>query len=79
MVQARTHQFIYFQHIPSDWKSDPLDRAGAEGDPTKATQVFCFFGVALRTRYKRDLHRQPRVTTPKNVDYGKYITRNVTI
>jgi len=36
------------------------------------------FGVALRYRYKRDLHNQPRVTPPQNVDYGKHITGNVT-
>ena len=58
-----------------DWKSDLLDRAGALGDPPKAPLLF--WG-ALRYRYKRDLHIQPRVTPPKNVEYGKYIARNVT-
>ena len=57
-------QCRYFQNIPMDWKSDPLDRAG--GPSPKATpQMPCrdfFFGVALLHRYKGDLHKEPSVT-----------------
>ena len=37
-----------------DWESDPLDGAGAEGDPPKASQGFVFWGRAalpLPTRF----------------------------
>ena len=45
---------ICFQNIPMDWKSDPLDWAGAECDPRKALQGFRFWGsvtLPLRTRF----------------------------
>ena len=42
-----------------------------------------FFGIALRYRYKRDLHKRSRVTPPQGCClyemYGTYITRNATI
>jgi hypothetical protein len=74
-ISSTLKQCVSFQNIRTDWKSDPLDRAGAEGHPPKAPQVF-FLGGSVRYRYKRDLRKQTRVTPPKNVDYGKYITHN---
>ena len=54
----------YFQNIAMDWKSDPLDLAG--GPLPKATpqtsRTDLFFGVALRYRHKRELHKESRVT-----------------
>ena len=68
----------YFQNVPIDWKSDPLDRAGGlspKATPLKALQDFVL-GVALRYRYKRDLHREPPVTdTHVTSRYVRNVTR----
>ena len=51
-----------FSKNPMGWKSDPLDRAGGpspKATPQKPRRDF-LFGVALRYRYKRDLHKGPQ-------------------
>ena len=56
---SQTPSTRYFQNVPMDWKSDPLDQGG--GPSPKAPQVW-FLWVALHYRYKRDLHKESRIT-----------------
>ena len=50
-----------FQKYPVDQPENPVDRAGGPVLPN-ARRGFCF-GIALRYRYKRYFHKEPRVTT----------------
>ena len=68
-------QRMYFQNILMDWKSDPLDRAGAEGR-RRSPAGNCFWGsvtLPLQTR------RTPTTTVrfaPQIRKKGRVITGN---